>query len=815
MDSSLKKNILTHGLALVGFFIVTVLMFYPQFFSDKSLSQHDILQGKGGNHQMIEYREQTGEEALWMNSQFSGMPAYVNGVQYSGDILNYVYKSFTLGLGHPRGIIFVSCVSFYILLLVFGVRPWIAFIGAITFTLNGFNVIGILAGHNAKIAAVALMPLILAGSHLAFKKKWLLGFSLAALGLALQLRTGHFQITYYTMLILAVYGLHQLIQAIKQNSIKPFATAAIGLIVAAMIGIGTNAGKLWTTYEYSKVSIRGKSELKTTGNQSSGLDRDYAFEFSNGIMEPLFLFIPNIFGGASNQELSKTSATAEALKKAGYGPAQIRDQIKSMPTYWGNQRLSAPYYAGTFVIVLFVIGLFVLSRQQKIWLIILVALGIVLSWGSSFSSVNDLFFDYLPMYNKFRSVTFAIIISLFALNLVAFQAMEKLFSLEWNKEQISKILRALAIPAGFALLLILIAGMFSYKGSIDDRLPEWLVSAIRDDRASLLRKDAFRALFFIVAFATLIWAYVKNKLSPKLSIAALLLVLFIDVFLLSKRFIKTEAFVKSPVESYFRATDADKYIVENSRSGDRVLNLQNPFNEARTSYYHESLGGYHGAKIRRYQDLIERGISPEMSRMLQKLQKGQRDFTGLPAINMLNARFIVAGNKRETVLENPNALGNAWIVSNIIEVESPDEELQQTTTINPMLSAVMDASKFSLPDVSASSMGTVEVLSRTPNEIIYKAGITGGDALAVFSEIYYDNGWTAFIDGKEADILRANYVLRALSLSEGNHEIKFTFAPKSYFIGNTVMLICGILVLVMFVSGIGFEMKSTAPLSKN
>lgn len=806
MDQSFKKGLLIHGLAILGFFIVTVLLFYPQFFEGKELFQHDILQGKGGNHQMIEHREKTGEEALWMNSMFSGMPAYLNGVQYSGDLIEYVYKAITLGLGHPRGITFVASICFYILLLSFKVRPWIAFIGALTFTLNGFNIISITAGHNAKIAAVALMPLILAGVHLAFSNKKWLGFGLTALGLAMQLRTGHYQITYYLLLIIGIYGIARLIQTIKSKEYKPFIFAAIGLLMAAMLGLGTNAGKLWTVYEYSKVSIRGKSELKASDNHSSGLDRDYAFEFSNGIFEPLVLFIPNILGGASNQELSKSSATAEALSKAGYGPAQVKEQIKSMPTYWGDQRLSAPYYAGSIVVLLFIVGLFILKKEEKIWLAIVFALGIIMSWGSNFSAVNNLLFDYLPMYNKFRSVTFIIIMPLMAMNLLGFQALERIFQTEWDKEKMSRLMKAAAIPAGFALLMIIGAGMLSYRGSIDDRLPDWLISALRADRASLLRTDAFRALFFIITFSALVWASLKNKLSQTMVITGLILITFIDSFLLSKRFLKADSFSKSPVANYFKPTSGDTYIMQKAQSGDRVLNLQGPFNEARTSYYHESIGGYHGAKIRRYQDLIENSISPEMNKMIEKLQKGRRDFSGLPAINMLNARFIMAGNTKDAVLENPNALGNAWIVSEVIAVNSPDEELAAVSSFDPLQAAVIDQSKFDLPALSSSAMGTVEVLKRAPNEIIYKADVTA-NALAIFSEIFYDKGWKAFVDGKETKILRANYVLRALPLSTGSHEIKFSFEPKSYQTGNAIMLICSVLVLILFGGGLVMEVK--------
>ncbi|MFY0598042.1 MAG: YfhO family protein [Cyclobacteriaceae bacterium] len=807
MNPLIKKGLITHGLAVLGFFLLTVILFYPQFFSGKQLSQHDILQGKGGNHTMIEHRENTGEEALWMNSQFSGMPAYLNGVQFSGDLIQYAYKTITLSLGHPRGIIFVSSLSFYILLLAFGARPWIAFVGAVTFSLNGFNIISIVAGHNAKFAAVALIPLILAGIHLSFEKKRWLGFGLTALSLAMQLRTGHYQIVYYTLLIVAIYGIHRLVRAVKKKEFQPFLIVSAGLVLMALLAAGTNIGKLLTVYEYGKVSIRGKSELKSTGNQSSGLDKDYAFEFSNDIFEPLFLFIPNIYGGSSTQELSKSSATAEALRKAGSGPAQIRDQIKSMPTYWGSQRLSAPYYAGSLAFVLFVIGMFYLKKENKVWLLVLVGLGIMLSWGKNFSTINYLIFDYLPFYNKFRSMTFSIIIALFALNLGAFLTLEKLFSISWDSSKIKTLLKAIAVPAGLAILLLLVSGMLGYRGSIDERLPDWLVSAIRDDRASLLRKDVFRALFFIAVFLGLLWAYAKGKLSEKVVVYSLALLLFTDVYLLSRRLFKPDSFVKSPVSNYFKPNEADQHLNSRKNPGDRVLNLQGTFGEARTSYHHESIGGYHPAKIRRYQDLIEKSISPEMNRMIGKLQKGVRDFSGLPAINMLNARFILAGSTKNAVLENPNALGNGWIVSNVTPVNSPDEELEATSTNDPLQSAIIDQSKFTIPSLSSTAMGTVELLERSPNKLIYKAEVSD-NALAVFSEIYYKNGWTAYIDGEESEILRANYVLRALPLSKGAHEILFEFKPKTYFTGNTIMLICSMLVMGLFVLGIFIQVKN-------
>ncbi len=809
MQQSLKKGILTHSLVILGFFLVTLSIYYPEVLSNKKLYQHDILQGQGAHHQITEYREQTGEEPLWMNSMFSGMPSYLNGVYFSGDILQHVYNLMTLYLGHPSGITFVGCLCFYILLLTFKVRPWVAFIGAITFSLNGFNIIGISAGHNSKIAAVALLPLIIAGMRLAFSKKVLIGLSLTALGLGLQLRTGHFQITYYTAIIAGVYGLSELIQAYKAGQLKSFSFVIVGLLLAAVLGLSTNAGRLWTIFEYSKVSIRGKSELKSDGQASSGLDKEYAFEFSNGIFEPLVLFVPNTFGGSSGQELSKSSATAEALRtKAGYAPAQVQDTIKSMPTYWGNQRLSAPYYAGSILVLLFCVGLFILKKSEKYWLATLVVIGIVLSWGSSFSTFNYLLFDYLPYYNKFRSVTFSIIITMFGLNMLGFMALDRLFDLEWNKEKIRTLLKAYAIPTALVVLILISAGFLSYKGSIDERLPDWLLSALREDRASLLRKDAFRVLFFLAAFGGLLWLYIKKKWSNKLIIGSILILMFCDIFFLSKRFIKESSFQKAPSRSYFQANAADQLVLSKSKPGERVLNLQNPFNEARTSYHHESIGGYHGAKMRRYQDLIEQQISPEMNKLISKLQKGKRDFSSLPALNMLNTKFLLAGDSKDAVLENPNALGNAWIVNEILAVNSPNEELIKIGQIDPQFEAIIDENKFSIPSMDTNAQGKIKLLERKPRHIKYEADLSG-NALAVFSEIYYPNGWNATIDNNPTEILRANYVLRALPINSGKHIIEFRFEPKSYIVGNTIMLLASILIIVLMIVALALSLKNS------
>ncbi|MEQ8241247.1 MAG: YfhO family protein [Cyclobacteriaceae bacterium] len=805
MKSSLKKSILTHSLFVIGFFLVTLLLYYPYFLENKQLTQHDIEQALGSNHQLAEYRAATGDEALWMNTMFSGMPAFLNGVQFSGDLLIYTYRVIKLGLPHPEGISFLCFIGFYVLLLAFKVRPWIAFAGALAFGMNGFNTISIIAGHNSKISAVAFIPLIIAGIHLAFTEKRLLGAGLTAFALALQIHTNHMQMVYYTLLITIVYGAFHLAYAIKDKKLKDLGLNVGVLLLAAVIGVLANGGKLWTIYEYGKVSIRGKSELTITSNQSSGLDRDYAFQYSNGITEPLFLFIPNIFGGSSQQELSKTSSTAEALRKAGMDRNQIKQQLKAMPTYWGDQPFSAPYYAGSLVFFLFILSFFILKSREKSWLIFVFGMGIVMSWGANFSIVNDLLFDYLPGYNKFRAVTFNIIVAIFALNVLGFVALERLWS-NLNETTFKSLLKTVAVAGGFALLLVIGAGILSLKGPVDARLPEWLIGALREDRASLIRMDALRALFLIVAFAGLIWAHLKQKLGSTLVIVGLSLLVFFDIYGLTTRFLKKEKFERKPMETFQQASEANLYVSQKAEKGERVLNLQNPFNEAKTSYFHESIGGYHGAKIRRYQDLISNCIQPEMAAMINQLRNGERSFSNNPVLNMLNTKFLLAGNTRNSVIENDYALGQAWAVNSLITVSNADEELAEVCGLNPGSEAVIDISKFDAPEVASNGSGFIYLQEKKPNYLKYTAEATA-DVLGVFSEIYYKKGWTAYVDGKETEILRVNYVLRALPITAGEHTIEFRFAPASYSAGNTITWIGCILTLLLFLGAIGVELK--------
>lgn len=798
-----KKDVLPHLIAVVVFYVVTIAFFTPVILENKVLPQHDINQAAGGSHELNEFYNETGDVTLWTNSMFGGMPTYLMGVKYTGELTVYLHKAMGLFLPQPVRLLFIAFICCYIMLVTMGIRTSLAIAGGIAFGFTDFSIIGLMAGHNAKIAAVAYMPLVFAGIHLAFQGKKLWGFVLTALGLALELRANHLQITYYLLLIVLFYGVATLIQAVKEKTLADFTKTVAILSVAAIIAIGCNLGRIWTVMEYSKYSTRGKTELVSAEKKKSGLARDYAFQYSNGIFEPLFLYIPNFFGGSAQEDLGKDSNLETALKMNGASRQQIKQQVENAPAYWGDQPMTAPYYAGAIVVFLFVLSMLVLDKKDRGWLIAAFAFGILLSWGKNFPVVNNFLFDYMPGLNKFRSVTFTIIIPVFCMIYGGFLALEKLLSTEWNKATQKKFMTAVGIAGGFALLCVLFVGMGSYKGAIDERLasyPEWFLDALRKDRASLLRSDALRSLFFVIAFAAVVWFFVKQKISSVVAGSLMVLLVLIDMFGISKRFINSETF-KRKNSSEFVLTDADKRILRDESENYRVLNLMNPFNEATTSYFHSSIGGYHGAKMGRYQDLVSEIISQEHNQVISALQNGSTEFGGIGILNMLNTKYFKFGAEAKAVLPNNLANGNVWFAQDLKRVQSPNEEMETLKYIDTKSTVVVDESKFEIGSFSYDSLSNIRLKSCEPNSLTYESNASV-DGLAVFSEIYYPEGWQVTIDGNSVDMIRANYVLRALEVPKGKHEIKFEFRPTSYYTGNTISMVFSVLLMLMLAGAI-------------
>lgn len=805
------EHILPHLVAVAVFLIVTLFFFSPVFFENKGLLQHDIQQFQGSAKSIIDHREKTGEEALWANAMFSGMPAYLVSVQWSNEPISFLKRILTVGLPHPISSIFAAFACYYIMLLAFRVRPYLAIAGAIAFGLSSYMIIGLSAGHNGRIGAIAFMPLVIAGIHLAFSKNKLLGCAVTAAGMALHLRENHLQMTYYLMLIIAIYGIVRLIEAVKEKTLPNLLKTLMVLVLGVAIGVGTFLGPMWAITEYSAYSSRGKSDLAgATPQQMSedvlGMSKTYAFEFSNGILEPLTLLIPNIYGGSSGNFLimDQKSESYKALVRSG--DQKSANQLANYTSaYWGAQRLASPYYAGAVIVFLFAIGIAFAEKKYVWWLVSVSILGIALSWGSNFSAFNYFMFDYFPGYNKFRSVTFTLIMPLLAMPLLGLLGIEKLWERGLDKTTKRRLLIAFGVTGGLCLLLWLFAGVFSFTKDSESTLPQWFLDALADDRKSLLKSDAFRSFVFILLTFAVIWFDVYKRMSALAFYAFLILIVTIDLAVVDKRFFTKENFKRNR-ESTFALTESDQVILKD-KSYYRVYNLgDNPFAEARTSYFHNSVGGYHGAKLRRYADFYDSCVIRQTQQFITGAQQGKLDFNNLHGFNMLNIKYIQFGPKRDNVITNPAANGNAWFVKEVVQVKSAAEELEKTCSLNTKTTAVVDVTQFPVKNISADSSASIKLLEHSPRHLKFESE-SSSDGLAVFSEIYYPKGWVATIDGKEANLIRANYILRAMEVPAGKHTLELRFEPKAYVVGNKITMASSWVVLLLVIGGIALAIK--------
>jgi len=786
------------------------------FFGNKVIEQYDVVQGISSGQEIKEYRERTGEEALWTNSMFGGMPAYLINIQYDGEgIINFFQKVYSLGFPRQAEVILKGFLSFYILLIIFGVRPYLALAGAVAFGLGTFNIVSLEAGHIWKIEAIAYMPLVLGGIHLTYRGKLLGGFALTALALALEIDSNHLQITYYLLLLVIFYGIAMLVQAIRQKELKPFLIRSGVLIVAALLAVGTNLGRIWNTYQYGQYSTRGPSALTQADDSSGeGLDRDYVFNYSLTKAETMTLFVPDFSGGATGRDIGMDSHLAEFLRGVNYNRQQIQNFVQNAPTYWGGKVSTAgPTYAGAVMVFLFFIGCFFAPQPHRIWLIAATIFSIMLTWGRFFPSLNYLLYDYFPGYNKFRTVEMAMVIALLCIPLLGLIGLDSLLRSNWNEKTRKRFFMAAGIPIGILILLFVFSGSFSFEGSIDSRYlaqqgGDMIVDALQDDRADLLRGDTLRSLVFCLLTTAVLFFFKLERLSYLGLAASLVLLSTIDVWTVAKRFHTEDDYVRERNRfAATTATEADNFILQQNTSRARVLNLQNPFNDGVTSYFHASVGGYHGAKLGRYQDLIEYHLGDEVNQVIQALQQGQRNFDNIPVLNMLNTRYFKAGDAQNAVLVNDQALGNAWLVSQVQTVENADQAIEALGTINPAQTAVVNMSDFQLSNTTFSDVGQIERVEYQPNYLKYEANVPA-ESFAVFSEIYYPDGWEVLIDGQPTDYLRANYALRALVIPSGQHTIEFSFNPTSYRVGSTVSLITSILLLVVVVAALGFSIRN-------
>ena len=781
------KKIGPHLMVLLLFMSISFVYFSP-LLEGKMLDMHDIKQWQGMSKEVVDFHEKTGENALWTNSMFSGMPAYQIATWSDANLIQYVVKVITLGMPRPASLLFLYLLGFYILLLSLKVDYRLAAVGAIAFAFSSYFFIIIQAGHMTKAHAIAYVPMVVAAVLYTYRGKMLLGGVLTALTVALEIYANHLQITYYLALMLLIIGLVQFVKDLKAKNLVDFAKRTGVLLVAALLASGTAFTNLATTMEYGKDSTRGKSELSDNlDNKTSGLDKDYATQWSYGIAETFTLLIPNFHGGASQGELTTESETYQAIKST----PNAKQLIKQLPLYWGDQPgVSGPTYAGAIVIFLFVLGLFFVKSEMRIWLVMATIMSIMLAWGKNFMGLTELFLDYFPGYNKFRAVSMILVIAEFTIPLLGFVALNKFLSsdkLENEKEKSLKL--AFYFVGGITLLFALIPSLFfDFVGGQDASLEKngWPIDALQSDRAGLLSADAWRSFIFIALTFGTLWLFLKNQLK---SIHVILIVGFLvlaDMWTVNKRYLNNDNFAsKRKVEKPYQASAADDQILNDKDPNFRVFNQTvSTFNDASTSYFHKSIGGYHGAKLKRYQELIENHIA-----------KGN-----MAVLNMLNTKYFIS--QQGQVQQNPGAMGNAWFVNNVNIVANADAEIAALNGFNPDSTAIVDT-RFSdqIIDNLDNSNTAITLEEYKPNFLKYTSSSTK-DGIAIFSEIYYDKGWNAYIDGKLKTHFRANYVLRGMQIPAGNHLVEFKFEPSTYKTGEIVALVSSaiLLLLLAFVS---------------
>jgi hypothetical protein len=794
------KQILPHLLAVVLFVLIPVIYFSP-LLEGKAIYQGDYANYQGMSKEINDFRAETGEESLWTNSMFGGMPSYlINNVNKT--LVRPINRIFTLDNLRPVSFVFLYLIGAYIGLILLGVNPWLSFIGAIVFAFSSYNFIIISAGHNTKAMAIGYLLPIISGIYVTYRGKYFIGAAVTGLFLALQLYANHLQITYYTFLIVLVFGIVELVSVIKSKDYKNFIKATGILIIVAFIAVASNFGKMWTTMEYGKYSIRGKSELTSEQhNRTGGLDKDYATQWSYGISETLTVLIPNFKGGGSGEALGENSASYKFFEKL-QGPQYAKHVTKRLPMYWGSQPFTeGPVYFGAIVMLFFVLGIFILDKKLKWWLLPTMALSVMLAWGHNFNFLTDFFLDYVPGYNKFRTVSMILVIAQFTVSLMAILALKKVFDGSVEKQKLEKAFKnSLYIVGGIVLFFALFPAMFfdfsaqSDQGYIAQG-GQAFVDALRADRKMMLRNDSIRSLIFILLSAGVLYAFIKNKLKLNYVLGLLFILILVDMWSVDKRYLNDDNFVsKRQAKEPFQMTQADKYIFQDKDPNFRVLNLTvNTFNNSSTSYFHKSIGGYHGAKMRRYSELIDHHISKN----------------NMDVLNMLNTKyFIVPDNNKQPIAQyNVDAFGNAWFVENYRIVPNADAEIEALSDFNPTNEAIVDE-RFEQfvagKDFSTDSNSFIKLDDYKPNHLTYKANCNN-EKLAVFSEIYYPKGWDAYIDGELTDHFRVNYVLRAMVIPEGKHVVEFKFEPRSYNIGNKISMASSLVLIIFLILVFGKE----------
>jgi hypothetical protein len=807
MNSFFKKN---YPVVLsIALFVAISLIYCFPILQGKSLMAGDIVQASA-MQQEIMYYKQDGVGPLWTNSMFGGMPSYQIWVQYPSNIASYMIEFWNKIFPFPINILMLYMVCGYVAFRILRYRHLIAFMGAIALAFVSYNFIIVEAGHTGKALAIAFFAPLLASVIIAFKGEKLKGASLLALFLALEIRSNHLQMTYYLMITILVLVIAQLINAIKNKELPNFIKTGFMLVVGAIIGIGINFGSLWVNYEYAEESIRGKSDIQVPSNglESKGLGKDYAYAWSEGIGESVTFLIPDAYGGASGLPFSNKSEVYSLLIKNGLPPAdaiEFAANLGGAARYWGDKPFtSGPYYFGAVTILLFLMGLYFVKGPVKWALVSVTVLSIMLSWGRNFQDFSDLFFDYFPLYSKFRAVESILVIAGLAIPILAIIFLKQLEDDRFDRKELNKRLKYIVLGlGGFLSLFALVPSLFLSFYSPNDsgllvqlkemagpQLGNDIMMAIVDDRISIARMDAIRSLVFIIIGVCLIWAFVNDKLRIEKVLPLLLFLLLVDMWTVNKRYFNDSDFKNK--RTFAQSQQPSAVDVAISKDKDiyyRVYDLtsQNPFSSANASKFHKSIGGYHAAKLKRYQNFVDSQL-----------------VMGNPyAYNMLNAKYLIVSDEKGNVktIQNDEALGNAWFVQNVMLVDNANQELMAIAEVNPKYTAIIGADFKSMVDVNkvpSDTTATIQLTSYHPEKMVYEYN-SSTNQVAVFSDIYYDKGWNAYVDNQPYPYFRTNFLLRGMQLESGKHIIEFRFEPKAYYMGEKVSLICSILLVLGFV----------------
>lgn len=825
------QKIIPHLLVIIGFAIVSLVYFYPILQGNK-IFQSDIVQYTGMAKEQNDFRKETNEEPYWTNSAFGGMPTYQLGAKYPNDAIGTLDDALRF-LPRPADYLFLYFLGFYVLLMVLKVDPLKAFFGALAFGLSTYLIIILGVGHNAKAHAIAYMPMVVAGVLLVFQRKFILGGILTMIAAALEINANHFQMTYYLLFLLLIMAMYYGILAVKNKEYIVLGKTFGVFVVAGILAVGVNAANLMATAEYTDFSIRGKSELTfkpdgSVNTTNSAMEHDYITEYSYGIAESFNLIAPRLFGGGNSETLGEDSSLYTFLLNYGATPAEALQTVEYYgKTYWGDQPIvAAPAYIGAIVFFLAVLGLFHDQRKIKYVFLAGVILSLVLSWGKNFDVLTRFFIDYVPLYDKFRAVSSIQVVLELCLPVLAVMGLQSFFTTE-KEQQWSSLWKAAATSLGVIVALFLVKGVFNFSGAMDEQLIQLFgesqdksfginfINALKEDRMNFYTSDLLRSGILIAIAAVALWLYIQNKLAATTAVIAVGFLMVADLFMVDKRYVynnpdqfKTAREVDMP----FEPTEIDNQILKDT-STYRVYEIQGRM-QARTSYFHKSVGGYSAVRPRRFDQLFDYNVEKNISELGNTIDFQTLSFTKRnPVLDMLNVKYvIVPTGQGEVPIVNPFVNGNAWFVEKVKFVSSADEEMKALDNLDTKKIVVVNTSINEGQDFKGSesiakdSTSSIQLTSYKPNQLKYVSNNTSA-GFAVFSENYYKNGWKATIDGEEAKIYQVNYVLRGLQIPAGKHTIEFKFEPQVVKTGSTIALLSAFGMLLLIGAGVYIERK--------